>query len=597
MRAEDARKKLNRTALKIRSDRDCACGCGERTYLYTRDRPDQGHVMGQPARFLPGHNNYLRTGERGKPGGLPEVIGRAEREAVREARRQGKEIKVEPVEMVDPEDVLWAPHDGPQTLFMDAEEFEVFFGGAAGGGKSDAAVMLPLKWVDKPGFTALILRKTFPELQELVDRSHAVYPELGGKWREAKKRWEFPSGALVEFGYFEFWKHHTRYQGRQFCLIIWDELGQCPEERFWTFLMSRCRSADPELPTLMRGTGNPGGAGHGWLKARFIELCGNDGSTVHTESATGLRRRFIPSRLADNPALDLGDPGYRRRLESLPEIMRLQLLEGDWGASSGVGLHELSPSVHICQPHVLDNNWWYFGALDWGFHHPAWFGLFAVGQAGRIRMVDSVEMWRKQPHEMAERIGEFLDRVGDEQGYEIDVRYIVAGRECWSDIKARGENTPTIAEQFVDHGLALTKANQARIAGLNNMRRYVTRIGPLGEEVEPLFQLFDTPSNREGFRCLTSMVSDPKDPEDVLKVDADEYGSGGDDFYDMCRYGLASRPMVRMKQERRQQKVENYDEGWSRHLKKLKKDRKELEKRLGGRQRLLDDWLRSGGGY
>ena len=436
--------------------------------------------------------------------------------------------------------VIWQPNPGPQTSFLQATEFECLYGGAAGGGKTDAALFGGLRYIHVPDYKALFLRKTFPELAEVIDRS-MVFRHLGGKWNEQKKRWRFPSGAVYEFGYFDRWEHHMRYQGQEYQYITWDELGACAEERFWTFLQSRCRSTNPNLRPMMRATANPGGSGHAWLKKRFVDICGEDGSRLYTDTKTKLQRRFIPARLADNPTLDLNDPSYRQRLESLPDVLRKQLLHGDWGAAVGMALEELQRNTHMVDVTPVPSHWGYFASFDWGFSHPAAYGIFAIGPEKQVILVDSLHLWRKTPLEIVERIDEKLEQLGNPP-----IRYTVAGRDCWADIKARGENVPTLAEQFAGWGHPLVRANTSRVAGLNNVRAYLTTRGLGKAAVEPKFTMFETRGNLHTLDILQGLVVDPKDREDSLKSDADEYGDGGDDPYDMVRYGLASRPIKSM---------------------------------------------------
>lgn len=464
------------------------------------------------------------------------------------------------------QNVLWSPHGGPQTRFLQATEFEVLYGGAAGGGKSDALMWGALRYVHIPQFRALILRLTMPELNELIDRSQ-VWKSFGAVWHEGKKQWTFPSGAKIEFGYFEQWKHHTRYQGREFHYIAWDELGTCPEERFWTFLMSRCRSAIQGLPALMRGSANPGGVGHAWVKRRFIDSCGEDGAKVYVDPETGLERRFVPSRVTDNPALVENDPGYVKRLQALPDVMKRQLLDGDWGAATGLALHMVR-SEHMVPRFEVPGHWWYFGALDWGFAHPMAFGIFAVSDDGVIALVDSVHLWRRQPREQIQRVRDKLLELGG--GREsVYLRYTVAGHDCWADIRARGETVPTIAEQWAEAGLPLMQASISRVAGLNNVRKYLSLSDEHGEPSPPRFILMDTPGNRATYDCLEGTVIDPADMEDSLKVDADDYGVGGDDPYDMVRYGLASRPVDARLPQEKPAKDRNHHDGLTRAIKHI----------------------------
>ena len=119
-----------------------------------------------------------------------------------------------------------------------------------------------------------------------------------------------------------------------------------------------------------------------------------------------------------------------------------------------------------------------------------------------------------------------------------------AGHDCWNEQRARGENTPSIADQFLKEGIRLQKANISRVTGLNNFRQYLTYDKTDPTHRPPRFKIMATAANLRVFETLEGMVTDPDRPEDALKVDADEYGQGGDDAYDMVRYGLAARPLV-----------------------------------------------------
>lgn len=445
--------------------------------------------------------------------------------AVAEAARARLEV-AKPVDVAR----IWTPHPGPQTAFVNSTAYEVLYGGAAGGGKTDALLYGPLDQIHIPSCRVLFLRRTFRELREVMDRALAKFRLLGGVWRESEKRWTFPSGATYEFGYCESYPDVFQYQGQEYTEICYDELGQCPEERVWTYLISRNRSTNPRLHHRMRASANPGGPGHVWLRRRFVD----HPEVVHGQSERNDSpdRAFIPARLSDNPTLDLGDPLYRQRLEMLPEVTRRQLLDGDWSAGEGMALSELNREVHLVKAFDPPAYWYHWGAFDWGFNHPFVAGWFAADTDGNVHLVESVGGRRLLPREIAGRI---MERMPTRQ-----LRKFVAGHDCWNEVKARGENTPSIADQFREEGILLQRANISRASGLNNMRHYLTH----GPNRPPRFRIMDTPNNRRVFETLESMVVDPDDPEDALKVDADEYGQGGDDAYDMTRYGLAARPLI-----------------------------------------------------
>ena len=106
---------------------------------------------------------------------------------------------------VKEKEVIFEPNKGPQTEFLAASEREVFYGGARGGGKSYAMLIDPLRYCDKTHHRALLLRRSMPELRDLINHSQRLYSKAfpGAKWREQEKEWRFPSGARIEFGYAE----------------------------------------------------------------------------------------------------------------------------------------------------------------------------------------------------------------------------------------------------------------------------------------------------------------------------------------------------------------------------------------------------------
>lgn len=207
----------------------------------------------------------------------------------------------------------------PQRRFLELGAREAFYGGAAGGGKSSALLMSALQFCDRPGYAALLLRRTFPDLRQpgaLMDRAHAWLAGTGAEWRETDRRWRFPSGATLTFGYAENISDIVRnYQGAEYQMVGVDELGQWREPEY-LYLLSRIRrGASERVPLRMRASGNPGGIGHAWVKARFVEP--GDPS-----------RPFVPARLDDNPHLDRAE--YRANLALLDSRTRAQLEEGAW---------------------------------------------------------------------------------------------------------------------------------------------------------------------------------------------------------------------------------------------------------------------------
>jgi hypothetical protein len=177
-------------------------------------------------------------------------------------------------ELVEDEaEVIFKPNEGPQTDFLASPERDVFYGGAAGGGKSYALLADLLRYCGNPNHRALIIRRTLDELTELVDKSKQLYPKAfpGAVFRESKAMWQFPSGATAWFSYLDKDKDVTRYQGQAFTWIGIDEITHYPTPYVWEYLRSRLRTTDPQIDAYMRCTGNPGGVGGWWVKKMYID--------------------------------------------------------------------------------------------------------------------------------------------------------------------------------------------------------------------------------------------------------------------------------------------------------------------------------------
>lgn len=217
------------------------------------------------------------------------------------------------------------PHDPTpkQAEFLMIDEVrDALYGGAAGGGKSDALLMAALKYVHVPGYAAIIFRRTFTDLAQpgaLIPRAHEWLDGTRAKWKEKTKTWVFPSGATLTFAYLQNENDKFNYQGAEFQFIGFDELTQFEESQF-RYLFSRLRRLKgSSIPLRVRSATNPGGRGHGWVKQRYL-----------TEGRTK-KRVFVPASLNDNPHLDADE--YKESLEELDPVTRRQLLAGDWDSA------------------------------------------------------------------------------------------------------------------------------------------------------------------------------------------------------------------------------------------------------------------------
>lgn len=238
--------------------------------------------------------------------------------------------------------VLWRPSP-KQADFLAAPEDEVLYGGAAGGGKSDGllidALGLQQDAINTRGYQAVLFRRTFTELRDLIERSLTIYGQNcpGAKYNQTEHVWTWPSGAKVEFGHMHHPNDRFKYRGRQFAYEGWDELTLFPADVEYVYLFSRLRSPETRLKCYVRATTNPDGPGQDWVKKRWA--ISNDGMdtcfivTVKDEIAGKeytRTRRFIRATLDDNPYLS--ETEYRIALLTLAPEEREALLRGRWDA-------------------------------------------------------------------------------------------------------------------------------------------------------------------------------------------------------------------------------------------------------------------------
>ncbi len=418
------------------------------------------------------------------------------------------------------ENVIFQPNEGPQMDFLAAGETDVLYGGAAGGGKSYAMLVDPLRFAHRAAHRALILRRSMPELRELIDKSRELYPKAfpGCKYREVEKLWTFPSGAKVEFGFLERDADVYRYQGQAYSWIGFDEITHLPTEFSWNYLASRLRTTDSEITPYMRCTANPGGVGAGWVKKRYISPSMPNDSFIGDD---GITRKFIPARLSDNPYL-AEDGRYEQMLKSLPPTQRRQLLEGNWEVAEGAAFTEFDRDMHIIEPFDIPLHWERVKGLDYGYASES-ACVWATIDPNDNTLIIYRELYRKNL--LATELAEMLTNM--ELNDPMSVRGVL-DTACWS---RTGTTGPTVAETLIQRGHKLRPADKNRIAGKIQIHEHL-KVQPSGR---PRMQIFNTCPNL--IRELQSIPLDKNNPEDVNTHAADH-------AYDALRYLIMSRPRI-----------------------------------------------------
>ena len=416
--------------------------------------------------------------------------------------------------------VVFHANEGPQTEFLAADEKDVLYGGAAGGGKSYAMLVDPLRYAHKKAHRALILRRSMPELRELIDKSRELYPQAfpGCKFREVEKVWNFPSGAKIEFGFLERDADVYRYQGQAYSWIGFDEITHLPTEFGWNYLASRLRTTDPEIKTYLRCTANPGGVGAHWVKKRYVD------SNLPNESFIGddgLTRKFIPARLTDNPYL-AKDGIYEQMLMSLPPVQRKQLLEGNWDVNEGAAFTEFDPDIHIVAPFSIPITWERIKGIDYGYASESACIWGSVDKADGTLIIYR-ELYRKGLTGVD--LGSIITDMEMEDPLSVPG---VLDTSAWA---RTGTTGPTVGESLVKQGHKLRRADKNRIQGKIQIHEYL-KVQPNGR---PRLQIFNTCPNL--IKELQSIPLDKRNPEDVDTHAADH-------AYDALRYLIMSRPRI-----------------------------------------------------
>jgi hypothetical protein len=429
-------------------------------------------------------------------------------------------------EHINQQDVIFKPNKGPQTQFLAASEREVFYGGARGGGKSYAMLVDPLRYCSKAQHRALLIRRTMPELRDLIQKSQLLYSKAfpGAKWREQEKEWRFPSGAKIEFGYAENMTDVLRYQGQSYTWIGIDELPQYPSPDIYNFLRSSLRSVDPEIPVYLRATGNPGNIGSQWVREMFVEPAEpNSAFNVGIDTPKGTKyitRRFIPAKLQDNPYLMQTDD-YYIMLASLPEVQRKQFLDGDWDAYEDSAFPEFNKITHVVEPFEIPRGWYKFRAADWGYSSPACVLWFAVDYDNNIWIYRELYTKKVTADYFARQV------LTLEKGEYI--HYGVLDASTWAK---RGDVGPSIAETMIQQGCRWRPSDRSPKSRINGKLEVHKRLR-VGEDKVPGIRIFKNCRNL--IRTLGTLPTDSRNPEDV-DTNAEDHA------YDALRYGCMSRP-------------------------------------------------------
>lgn len=452
--------------------------------------------------------------------------------------------------------IIWSPQPGPQTALLECSIFEVFYGGARGGGKTESSIgdWLQHSALYGEGAIGIFVRRKLTQLAEVIARTKQIFTKIGAKYNEQQKTWTMPGGGRLKFVYLERDSDAEEYQGHNYTRIYVEELTNFPNPGPIDKLRATLRSGTG-VPVGMRLTGNPGGPGHNWVKARYINPDPRGYKVLREETEIEydgqkhmvfLDRVFIPSKIGDNVLLMRNDPTYILRLrQSGSEALVKAWLEGNWDIVDGAFFDEWSDA------HILSNDWIdlipahcsRFRAFDWGSAKPFSVGWYAVSDG----------TWGL-PHGALVKYREWYGSKGPNKGLKMTAdnvaRGIMAREGAVFDQQGRKLHDPTerllygaadpsifirdggpsIAESMMMVGCNWKRADNRRKPGWEMMRQRL-----VGIDGRPMLYFLE--SCDDSIRTIPTLQHDDHDPED-LDTEAEDHAA------DETRYACTSRPWV-----------------------------------------------------
>ena len=394
-----------------------------------------------------------------------------------------------------------------QKKFHECGAEEVVYGGAKGGGKSCALVMEALAYgLEYPGASIYLFRETYDDLEANLIREwkEKVPKEVQSHpFNNSNHYATLINGTVIKFRYVRNLQDAEGYQGRSMDFIGIDELTKF--DRKWVQVLLSCLRSPKGYPVRFRGTCNPGGIGHSYVKEDYVDATNYGSKTVKCK-ITGNRKVFIPATVYDNDVLMQNDPNYVKRLENLPENEKKAFLYGDWDIFEGQYFSEFRRDTHVIEPFEIPKHWNRHFVLDYGLDMLAgyWVAFDTWGKAYVYREAYKSDLIISDAAKEIKTL---------ENGDNIKLRYAPG------DLYNRRQDTGKSAiDIFSENGLFFLKAVNNRVQGWLNLKEWFklkkTKDEQTGQEVDkPDLLIFSNCVNL--IRCIPQLQFCKKNPNDV----------------------------------------------------------------------------------
>lgn len=406
---------------------------------------------------------------------------------------------------------------------------EIFFGGGRGPGKTLGVLLKWWAFADRwgPDAKGLLLRRTLKGLTDVESKAKEVFGKVYPVrecWKDQKKEWQFPNGAILRLNYLDSEDDVLQYQGHEYGLILPDELTQWKDERNFELLIACNRSSNPEIHPQIIATGNPGGPGHLWVKKRFIDIAPPEtivtvekehGGKVYTRT-----RCFIPALLTDNPVMMATN--YASSLASLSDKLRKMYLEGCWDVVEGAFFDEWDAKVHTTRYFYPDPSWKRSFAFDWGYDAPyagVWMAESPSGLRYIYREIYGYDEERpsKGVRRPAKQVAQEIRAIEAQHGEHIQERWVDGS------IFDEGGTGRSDGDLFADEGVFFQKVNKREKKHSISLFRQDLAV------INGACRLRIMDNCRNLIRTIPALETDPANPE--------QYDTDGEDHLaDACCY-------------------------------------------------------------